>query len=157
MPPTTLQAATRSRCDPELERADRRSACGAKRKPFAILSFSGFDPVVGPKADIRSPEQLVAVHIPLSPFQDPDRCDTMRCVVLTPGGDYETPGVHHAARWCGGMAVRGACAAAGNAGDRISAPHIARSLRGESARISPGPQGDRIRRRRERCVRISLG
>ena len=44
-----------------------------------------------------------------------------------------------------------------DAGDRTSAPYIARSVRGESARISPGPQGDRIRRRRERCVRISLG
>src|SRR5262249_34878042 len=39
--------------------------------------------VVGPKADIPSPEQLVAVRIPLSPFQDPDRCDTMCCLVLT--------------------------------------------------------------------------
>jgi putative tryptophan/tyrosine transport system substrate-binding protein len=40
---------------------------------------------VGPKADIRSPEQLVAVHILLTPFQDPDHCETMPCVVLTPG------------------------------------------------------------------------
>jgi len=31
---------------------------------------------------------LVAVRTPLTPFQDPDDCETMRCVVLTPGGDY---------------------------------------------------------------------
>ena len=40
---------------------------------------------MGPKADIHSPEQLVAVRTPLIPFQDPDGCETMRCVVLTLG------------------------------------------------------------------------
>ena len=47
-----------------------------------ILSFFGFDPIVGPGADMPNPEQLVAVRILLAPFQDPDRCDTMRCMVL---------------------------------------------------------------------------
>src|SRR5262245_57374488 len=93
---------------------------GAKRKTFAILSFSGFDPVVGPKAD-RSPEQLVAVHILSTPFQDPDQCETMPCVVLTPGGDDETPRVHHAARRRGGgVAARGAGAAASTSSHRLS-------------------------------------
>jgi len=46
-------------------------------KHLPILSFSGFDPVVGPGADIPSPEQLVAVRIPLAPFQDPDGCETI--------------------------------------------------------------------------------
>jgi hypothetical protein len=41
---------------------------------------------VGPRADIASPEQLVAAHIPLAPFQDPDGCETMPCVVLTAWG-----------------------------------------------------------------------
>jgi hypothetical protein len=31
---------------------------------------------------VHSPAQLVAVPIPLAPFQHPDRCETMRCVVL---------------------------------------------------------------------------
>src|SRR5215469_8568424 len=55
-------------------------------KHLLILSFSGFDRVVGPRADIPGPEQLVAVRIPLRPFQDPDGCETMSCVALTPGG-----------------------------------------------------------------------
>src|SRR5215813_9494938 len=96
------------------------SAFGGKAENIClILSLSGFDPVVGPGADIPSPEQLVAVRIPLAPFQDPDGCETMRCVVLTPGGDYETPGVDRAIRRCSGMALRGACAAAINAEDRV--------------------------------------
>jgi hypothetical protein len=32
---------------------------------------------------VTVPEQLVAVQILLTPFQDPDRCDTMCCLVLT--------------------------------------------------------------------------
>src|SRR5262245_65988528 len=35
----------------------------------------------------------------------------MRCVVLTPGGDYETPRVHGASRRCGRVAARSARAA----------------------------------------------
>ena len=36
----------------------------------------------------------------------------MQCVVLTPGGDYETPGVHHASGRRGGcVAARGEGAA----------------------------------------------
>src|SRR5262245_22653577 len=41
----------------------------------------------------------------------------MRCVVLTPGGDYETPGVHHAGRGRGCLAARGAGAAGGQTAD----------------------------------------
>jgi len=41
--------------------------------------------VLDPEPTIHSPEQLVAVHIPLAPFQDPDHCETMPCVVLNPG------------------------------------------------------------------------
>ena len=76
----------------------RRAAPGPP--PFRFLT-----PVVGARADIPSPEQLVAVHIPLTPFQDADHCETMPCVV-TPGGDYETPGVHHAGCRPGGVAGR---------------------------------------------------
>src|SRR5262249_20147683 len=92
---------------------------GQTGKHLLILSFSGFDLVVGPRADIPSPEQLVAVHIPFTPFQDADHCETMRRVVLIPRGDYETPRVHHAGCWRGGVAARGARAAAGDAGDRF--------------------------------------
>ena len=38
------------------------------------------------------------------------------------------------------VAARGARAAAGDAGDRVPAPRIARGVRGESARLSSGPQ-----------------
>src|SRR6516162_5112910 len=62
------------------------SAFGGKAENIClILSLSGFDRVVGPGADIPSPGPLVAAHIPLAPFQDPDGCETMPCVVLTPG------------------------------------------------------------------------
>src|SRR5262245_4191270 len=50
--------------------ADRLPLSGAE-KHLLILSFSGFDPVVGPRADIPSSEQLVAVRIPLSPIGRP--------------------------------------------------------------------------------------
>src|SRR5262249_9338673 len=123
-----------------------------------ILSLSGFDRVVGPGADIPSPEQLVAAHIPLAPFQDPDGCETMPCVVLTPGGDYEAPGVHHAGRRRGSsVAARGARAAGGDAGDRISPWGIACRLDGPAAWISSGPEGRGLRRERERGDRVPLG
>ena len=99
-----------------LRSAGRSAFGGQSGKHLLILSFSGFDPVVGPRADIPRPEQLVAVRIPLVPFQDPDGCETMRCVVLTPGGDYETPGVHHAGRRGGRVAARGARSRASGCG-----------------------------------------
>jgi len=46
---------------------------GQSGQHLLILSFSGFDPVVGPRADIPSPEQLVAVRIPLTPVPRPGR------------------------------------------------------------------------------------
>src|SRR5262249_15941326 len=82
------------------------SAFGGKAENIClILCLSGFDRVVGPGADIHSPEQLVAAHIPLAPFQDPDGCETMPCVVLTPAGDYEAPGVRLAGRGGGWRAA----------------------------------------------------
>src|SRR5215468_10431708 len=102
------------------------SAFGGKPENICDSEFFRFDPVVGPKADIHSPEQLVAVHIPSTPFQDPDGCETMPCVVLTPGGDDETPGVHHAGRRRSGVAVRGARAAGGDARYWFPAGHPAR-------------------------------
>ena len=58
------------------------------------------------------------------------------------GDRMRTARVHHAARRRGGgVAARGACAAAGDAGDRIS--HTDRpTLSRPSARISPGPEGN---------------
>jgi len=41
---------------------------------------------------VTVPEQLVAVQILLTPFQDPDRCDTMCLPGLDP--TYETSRVH---------------------------------------------------------------
>ena len=55
------------------------------------------------------------------------------------------------------MAVRGARAAAGDAGDRISRCHIADDDADRLRGISPGPEGDRLRRGRERGDRIPLG
>jgi hypothetical protein len=34
-----------------------------------------------PKQTFIAQKQFVAAHIPLTPFQDPDRCDTMQCMV----------------------------------------------------------------------------
>src|SRR5262249_52132909 len=120
---------------------------GQTEKAFAGAElFRVLTPVVGLKADIPSPEQLVAVHIPLAPFQDPDGCETMRCVVLTPGGDYETPGVHHASRRrCGCVAARGARAAAGDTGHWLHERGIARYVRGAPGRVSAGSQRGRLR------------
>src|SRR5262245_59219982 len=99
---------------------------------------------MGLKADIPSPEQLVAVRTPLTPFQDPDDCETMRCVVLTPGGDYETPGVHHAGRRRGRVAARGARATGGDAGDRVSQRLVTRGPNTVCDRISPRHSRDRL-------------
>ena len=93
---------------------------------------------MGLKADIPSPEQLVAVRTPLTPFQDSDGCETMRCVVLTPGADYETPGVHHAGRRRGRVAAGGrARAAAGDAGDRVRQRPITKRVDGSSCSLPP--------------------
>src|SRR5262245_17064536 len=81
----------------------------------------------------------------------------MQCVALTPGGDYETPGVHHAGRRRSGVAVRGARATGGDAGDRISPWGIACRLDGPAAWISSGPEGRGLRRGRERGDRVPLG
>ena len=66
--------------------------------------------------------------------------------------------VSAARRRGGGVAARGARAAAGDAGDRVlSTPRRLTAYRGPSARISPGPEGHRLRRGRERGDRIPLG
>ena len=36
---------------------------------------------IDPKQTFIAQKQFVAAHIPLTPFQDPDRCDTMECMV----------------------------------------------------------------------------
>ena len=70
---------------------------------------------------------------------------------------HEAARVHHAARRRGGsVAGCGAGAAAGNAGHRITRPEIARRDPGSNARISPGAQGHRLCRGRERGDRIPL-
>src|SRR5262249_22122616 len=95
------------------------AALGASRKTFAILSFSGFDPVVDPKPTLQPRTTGRSSH-PLDPVPRPGPVETMPCVVLTPGGDDETPGVHHAGRRRSGVAVRGARATGGDAGDWVS-------------------------------------
>jgi hypothetical protein len=57
---------------------------------------------------------------------------------------YKTARVHHTARRDSGrlVAARGACAAAGNAGDWVSAKHIARWHRAPSSCIPPGLEGN---------------
>src|SRR5262245_20255904 len=92
----------------------------------------------GIKADIPSPEQLVAVRTPLTPFQDPDGCETMRCVVLTPGGDYETPGVHHAGRRRGNRVAYGGARAASWQGPPHRIFRLSDTRRvGSSRRVTP--------------------
>src|SRR5262252_1384442 len=55
------------------------------------------------------------------------------------------------------MAARGARAAASDAGDWVFISPIGRAVRAPSARIPPGPEGDRLRRGREHRDRIPLG
>src|SRR5262249_40358108 len=70
---------------------------------------------------------------------------------------HKTTPVHHAARRRGrGMAARRASPAGGDAGDRVSRPQIAGGVSGPPARISPGREGDRLRRGRERGDRVPL-
>ena len=65
--------------------------------------------------------------------------------------------VSAARRRGGSVAARGARAAGGDAGDRVSQPYIPWSAFGTSARTSSGPEGGRLYRGRERCDRIPLG
>jgi hypothetical protein len=67
-----------------------------------------------------------------------------------------TPVPHAARRRGSGVAGRGAGAAA-DAGGRISQWRIGRWVRDRCARIPPGPERHRLRRRRERRNRVSLG
>src|SRR5262249_41157179 len=55
------------------------------------------------------------------------------------------------------MAARGARAATDDAGDRLSRFRVAWGLSGPSGRVPPGTEGSRVRRRRERRDRLSLG
>jgi ABC transporter substrate binding protein len=55
-------------------------------------------------------------------FQQPYRCDTIRGVVLIPGGTCETPGFPRFDWRRGGVAARGARAAGRGAGDRFVYP-----------------------------------
>src|SRR5262249_42876382 len=54
--------------------------------------------------------------------------------------------VHHAARRCGGMAARGAGAAAGDAGGRLPQRRIARGTSASCGCVPPRPEGGRLRR-----------
>ena len=65
--------------------------------------------------------------------------------------------VHLASRRRGGVAAGGGRAADGDAGDRGARCQIAWRDREPSARISPGPEGHRLCRGRERHARIPLG
>src|SRR5262245_34619074 len=70
----------------------------------------------------------------------------------------EATRVHHASRWrSGSVAARGARAAAGDAGDRVSQRRVGRWVRDLCACIPPGLERHRLRRRRKRRNRVSLG
>src|SRR5262249_13877147 len=57
-------------------RSGGSSAFGGKpEKHLLCLRFPVLTPVVGTRTDIPSPEQLVAVQIPLGPCPHPARCD----------------------------------------------------------------------------------
>ena len=59
---------------------------GQTGKHLLCLRFPVLTPVVGTRTDIPSPEQLVAVQIPLAPFQHPARCDTITVRGFDPWG-----------------------------------------------------------------------
>ena len=83
------------------------------------------------------------------PRRSASRCHR-RCSPALTRSSSETERVHRAVRRRGsGVAVRGAGAADGDAGDRISQSRIARRFCGSSARIPPGSEGHRLYRRRE--------
>src|SRR5262249_9242586 len=67
---------------------------------------------------------------------------------------HRTPGIAGRTRRGGRVAVRGARAAAGVAGDRVPPPFIARSRREPPPRIPPGPERGGFRRKRKCCHRI---
>ena len=82
---------------------------GAKRKTFALSEVSGLTRSWDPEQTFPAQNNWSQFASLSAPFQDPDGCETMRCVVLTPGGDYETPGVHHSTlRRDSRVAARGA-------------------------------------------------
>src|SRR5262249_53023270 len=63
---------------PDLHRLDRTSLRLAHSLRSTLLRS-----LRACSTHVTVPEQLVAVQILLTPFQDPDRCDTMCCLVLT--------------------------------------------------------------------------
>src|SRR6516164_513121 len=72
-------------------------------------------------------------------------------------GPRDKAPIDHAARWGSRVAACGEGAAAAEGGDRVPRPQIARGDGGPSDGISPGPQGDGLRRGREPHNRIPLG
>src|SRR5246127_2504210 len=69
-----------------------------------------------------------------------------------------TPGVHLGSRRRGGgVAARGAGAAGGDAGGRVSQRAFAGAIGAADGGIPPGPKGQRLRRGRERDDHIPLG
>src|SRR5262249_46198853 len=65
--------------------------------------------------------------------------------------------VHHTARRCGGVAARGARAAAGDAGDRVPQRSLAGRVCIGRGRVSARPERIGLRRRAERAHRVPLG
>ena len=113
--------------DKPSRRADSASGAGLGRRvhhpvgrsgghiracPYSLVAsrFSGFDPVVGPKADIRSQNNWSQPTSPSPRSKTRTAVRRCRACVLTPGGDYETPRVHHTARRRGDyVAARASC------------------------------------------------
>src|SRR6516165_8077242 len=69
----------------------------------------------------------------------------------------ETPQVHNVARWCRGVAARGARTRLSCPADRLSKQRLARPVHAARGCIPPGPARRRLCRRPERHDRVSLG
>src|SRR5262249_21176060 len=97
---------------------------------------------------------------------NPVRCTAPTLLYLTRdpwpwGQPHEAAGIHRTSRELGSrVAARGACAASGDAGDRLPAPGlalIARAVWGDSRELSAGLAGDRLRGGPKRHDGISWG
>ena len=116
------------------------SAFGTKRTCRFALHMSAFDP-----------KRTWAEPLSSS------RSELIRCPVLSLGGGNEAARVHHASRRRGGVAARGARAAAGDAGDWVSLRRHRLRRGPHCIRISPRAERDRLCRRPQCRYRISLG
>ena len=74
------------------------------------------------------------------------------------GDGHETSGFSRCSRWCGGrVAVRGACAAIGDAGSRVPRYRGSGRMGAFRGRVPAGASRSRLRGRPQRCNRVSLG